>query len=88
MDTAFMEADRHGEPRWMFGGVDDDFYGLVGRIAVVAAPLEDRLHVLYGALAFSAESEKAGEPGTEVITACRRRLILRVGDGYPDHQRR
>lgn len=68
----------------MFGPVDDDFYGIVGRIVMVAAILEDRLYVLYcqlslqgthGPTAISTSMDRAqtlgGAPGSEIIRECR-----------------
>lgn len=49
----------------MFGAHGEDFYGLIGRIALAAALLEDRLHVLYGALANVGQETKSGEPSIE-----------------------
>lgn len=58
----------------MFGDVPEDFYGLVGRVALVAALLEDRLHVLFCALAHAPQDCMAGLPGTVLIDECRVRL--------------
>lgn len=58
----------------MFGAVDEDFYGLVGRVALVATLLEDRLHVLFCVLAQAPQDSRAGEPGTRLVTECRERL--------------
>ncbi len=58
----------------MFGAVDEDFYGLVGRVALVASLLEDRLHVLFCALASAPQDRLAGVAGTMLIKACRERL--------------
>jgi uncharacterized protein YbdZ (MbtH family) len=69
-----MEPDRWGVPSWMFGSVDEDFYGLVGRITMVATLLEDRLHVLFGALAGTEQDYLAGKPGTMLIAECCNRL--------------
>jgi hypothetical protein len=80
----------------MFGAVDDDFYGLVGRIALVAALLEDRLYVLYGQLALKPQDEPAtaheiattldrlaGAPGTQLVGECRK-LLHRFWPDYRD----
>ncbi len=61
--------DRWGVPHNMFGAIGEDFYGLVGRIVLVSALLENRLHVLFCALASAPEEERAGEPGTELAKA-------------------
>lgn len=47
----------------MFGEVHEDFYGLVGRVALVAALLEDRLHVLFCALALAPQDRSPVTPG-------------------------
>lgn len=58
----------------MFGPVPEDFYGLVGRVAMVAALLEDRLHVLFCGLAGASQNRMAGESGTTLVKECRARL--------------
>jgi hypothetical protein len=71
----------------MFGAVEDDFYGLVGRITLVSALLEDRLYVLYCQLARRPPDELAtttdtaanlsnlaGKPGTVIINESRKLL--------------
>lgn len=77
-----MESDRWGVPPGMFGAVDEDFYGLVGRVALVAALLEDRLHVLFCALSFAPQDRLAGETGTTLIKECTKRL-----DRFPAERR-
>lgn len=69
-----METDRWGVPPNMFGAVSEDFYGGVGRIALVSALLEDRLRVLFGLLADAVQEQQVGASGTELIKACRRHL--------------
>lgn len=66
----------------MFGDVDDEFYGLVGRIALLATLLENRLHVLYGGLTAAPEAELAGKSGTKIITECERHI-----DRFADDRR-
>jgi hypothetical protein len=56
-----METDRWGVPHNMFGAIGEDIYGLVGRITLVSAVLEDRLHVLFCALASAPQEERAGQ---------------------------
>ncbi len=66
--------DRYGIPVSTFGDVPESFYGLVGRVALLAALLEDRLHVLFCALDGAAQERLAGVPGTKLIEECRNRL--------------
>lgn len=66
----------------MFGVVDEDFYGLVGRVALVATLLEDRLHVLLCSLASAPQDCLAGAPGTTLLAECRSRL-----DRFPAERR-
>ncbi len=70
VNTEVVEADRWGVPAGMFGPVNEDFYGLVGRVALVATLLEDRLHVLFCSLARVPQDRMAGEPGTVLIKQC------------------
>ena len=58
----------------MFGAVGEDFYGLVGRVALVATLLENRLHVLFCALASAPQDCLAGVAGTTFIKECSERL--------------
>jgi len=67
----------------MFGNVPEHFYGLVGRIALLAGLLEDRLHVLFCVLENASQDQLAGEPGTELIKECQRRMD-RIPDSYRD----
>lgn len=73
-DTDAVESDQWGVPQRMFGDVEEDFYGLVGRITLVAALFEDRLHVLYSAVAQAPQECLAGQSGTLLIEGCRQRL--------------
>jgi hypothetical protein len=79
----------------MFGVVEDDFYGLVGRIVLVAALLEDRPYVLYGQLAIKPPDKLvtaldsvtnldklAGAPDTQLISESRK-LLHRF---WPDYR--
>jgi hypothetical protein len=77
-----VDSDRWGVPRRMFGDVGEDFYGLVGRVALVATVLEDRLHVLFCALANASQEHLAGAPGTMLVRECRERL-----DHFPAERR-
>lgn len=63
-----------GVPETMFGDVPEDFYSLVGRVTMVAALLENRLHVLFCVLANAPQDRLAGEPGKRLIRECRQRL--------------
>lgn len=76
-----METDRWGVPHNMFGAIGEDFYGLVGRISAL---LENRLHVLYCALALAPEEERAGESGTELARACRHHLDRMAVERRPE----
>lgn len=66
----------------MFGAVNEDFYGLVGRVALVATLLEDRLHVLFCALASAPQDRLAGATGTTLIKECGAHL-----DRFPAERR-
>ena len=74
--------DRWGVPAAMFGDAPEDFYSLVGRVALISALLEDRLHVLYCALARAPQDCLAGEPGRLLIRKCRQHT-----DAVPDERR-
>jgi len=82
VNTELVDSDRWGIPAQMFGAVGDDFYGIVGRIVLVAALLEDRLHVLFCALANAPQDRLAGDAGTRLIRECRERL-----DNFPGERR-
>lgn len=71
-----MDFDRWGVPSNMSGAVDEDFFGLVGRIVLVAALLEKRLYVLYSQLdrgqrvfmsACGLEGDRPVEPAAEAV---------------------
>lgn len=64
-------ADRFGMSERRFGAWDDDFYGAVGRIALLAGLLEDRLDVLY-ALLDRRDSSSEGKPASQKVEACRK----------------
>ena len=62
----------------MFGDAPEDFYSLVGRVALISALLEDRLHVLFAVLPAPLSRPSglpgrslAGEPGRLLIRKCR-----------------
>jgi hypothetical protein len=69
-----FSSDRYRVPGRFFRDVPEDFYGLVGRVAMLSALLEDRLHVLYCALAGAHQDKLAGESGTRLVKECRERL--------------
>lgn len=69
-----VDTDRYGVPNRMFGEVPEGFYGLVGRIALLAALLEDRLHVLFCVLDQAPQDRLAGESRTKLIKECRGRI--------------
>jgi hypothetical protein len=59
----------------MFGPVPDDFYGLVGRIALMAALLDDRLLSLARSIRAEPEEEHAGRPSAELARLARHGLV-------------
>lgn len=69
-----VDHDRWGVPASMCGIHDEDFYGLVGRIALIAALLEDRLHVLYCSLAQVPQETRSGESGSALVKLCQARV--------------
>ena len=66
-------VDRFGIPDLMFGDVPDDFYGLVGRIALVATLLEDRVLGLLWALDDEPQATHAGLSTSQLIPKIRER---------------
>jgi hypothetical protein len=66
-------ADRFGVPDQMFGHVPDDFYGLIGRIALVATLLEDRVLGLLWALDEELQATHAGLAATRLAPLIRQR---------------
>jgi hypothetical protein len=52
--------DAFGIPERMFGQVPEGFFGLMGRVAMVAAVLEDRLVTLLTQLTGSHQGKYAG----------------------------
>jgi hypothetical protein len=59
-------SDRFGIPENMFGPVPEDFYALVGRIALVATLVEDRLLAILWALDDEVQPTHAGLSGTRL----------------------
>lgn len=75
-------SDPWGVPASFFGGVPEDFYGVVGRVVMLSALLENRLHVLLSALDSDQADRLAGQSGTVLIGELRRRLHR-----YPEEHR-
>lgn len=71
-------TDRFGVPDNYFGIVPDDFYGLVGRIGLVAALLDDRILGLLWALDDRPHPTHAGRPTSQLESEIRKRLDLRA----------
>ena len=65
--------DRFGVPDRIFGPVPDDFYGLVGRITLVATLLEDRVLGLLWALDEEPQATHAGLAATRLAPMIRQR---------------
>lgn len=65
--------DRFGVPAQMFGQVPDDFYGLIGRVALVATLLEDRVLGLLWALDEEPQGTHAGLAATRLAPMIRQR---------------
>jgi hypothetical protein len=67
--------DRFGVPELMFGPVPDDFYSLVGRIALVSTLLEDRVLGLLWALDDESQPTHAGRPASQIAAEIDARLV-------------
>jgi hypothetical protein len=67
-------SDRFGVPDNMFGAVPDDFYGLVGRIALVSTLLEDKVMTMLGSLDTKPHPTYAGLPTSQVVPQIRKTL--------------
>lgn len=67
-------ADRFGVPENAFGLVPEDFYGLVGRIVMLAALVDDRVLSLLWALDSAPQQEHSGKPTDAVVRMIRARL--------------
>lgn len=65
--------DRFGVPDQMFGDVPEDFYGLIGRIALVATLLEDRVLGLLWALDKDPQATHAGLAAARLAPMIRER---------------
>ena len=84
-------ADRYGIPATYFGRVDDDFYGLVGRIVMLASLVELQLFYLLCTLYAMPQAQEryAGKPAKQMIDSCRKLLanepdVHDAGDGLLD----
>lgn len=64
-------SDSYAIPPNMFGNIPEEFFGALGRVVMVTALLELRLLDLVTALDHTMQEEHAGEPGRELIRACR-----------------
>jgi hypothetical protein len=71
-------SDRFGVPENMFGPVPDDFYGLVGRIALVSTLLEDKVMTMLYSLDTKPHPTYAGLPASQVAPEIRKRLKRRA----------
>jgi len=71
-------SDRFGVPENMFGPVPDDFYGLVGRIALVSALLEDKVMTMLYSLDTRPHPTYAGLPVSQIAPEIRKRLKRRA----------
>jgi len=60
-------SDKYDIPDGVFGEVPDDFYGLVGRVALLAALLDDRLLSMVWALRNEPQPVQAGQPSAELL---------------------
>jgi hypothetical protein len=68
--------DAYGIPSSFFGSVSDEFYGMVGRVVLVAALLEDRLLCLLWALDRAPQPTHAGKLRSELMTLCREKASV------------
>lgn len=72
-------ADRYGIAETLFGPVDDEFYGLMGRIVMVATLVEDRVLMLLWSVDTEPQPTHAGKPFRQLTTLIRDRI-----EGLPD----
>lgn len=70
--------DRFGIPARMFGPVPEEFYGLIGRVTMVAALLEDRLVVLLTEMTSSPQTKYAGTMAGQSIKLLDKELHTRL----------
>ena len=66
------QPDRFGVPSNWFGAVPDDFYGLLGRVVMVAAVVENRLTTLLAAVNGGDTQKFAGLAARQSINELRR----------------
>lgn len=59
--------DCYGIPARFFGRVDEEFFGLIGRVTMVAAALENRLTILVTELTGSSQGKRAGKMAGALI---------------------
>lgn len=71
-------ADRFGIPETMFGPVDDEFYGLIGRIVMMATLVEDRILALLWSVDDQPQPTHAGKPFSQLKSLIDARM-----DGLP-----
>lgn len=76
----FGPPDRYGIPSRFFGQVDAEFFGLIGRVAMVAAVLENRLTVLVTELTGSPQDKQAGKMSSELIAEIEKELDKRSAE--------
>jgi hypothetical protein len=67
-------ADKFGLPESMFGFIDDDFAGALGRVAMVGALVESKLDMLVASLDNRTQSHFAGEPIARQLATARKLL--------------
>lgn len=67
-------SDRFGVPETLFGPVHDDFYGLVGRIALLSALLEDRVMTMLHSLDTNPHPTYAGLSASRIAPKIRDRV--------------
>jgi hypothetical protein len=67
-------ADKFGLPESMFGFIDDDFAGALGRVAMVGALVESKLDMLVASLDHHIQSHFAGDPIARQLRTVRKLL--------------
>jgi hypothetical protein len=74
--SCLVSTDDYGIPVMFFGAVSEEFYGMVGRVAMVSTLVEDKLLGLVWALDQKhTQDKRAGEMGAQLIKLCRRLLV-------------
>ncbi len=69
-----LVSDAYGIPDNMFGKVPEEFFGMLGRIVMVASFVELRVLDLLTELEQVPQDVHAGKPGAQLIEGCWRRL--------------